>query len=139
MQGPSTIMDTSAGSVSRIECAVNFPNRGEALVSFYRHLAPLSINAALRILPLSSRIIVQPGMRSIFTPLKVGVEKPKTSLRKGDIALLASGGLICIFVQEAKSERPLNPLGVVDSGIDLIEGAGPGDTIRLSLKPLSLG
>ena len=108
-------------------------------MSFYRHLAPLTMNATLRILPLSSRIIVQPGMRSIFTPLKVGVEKPKTSLHKGDIALLASGGLICIFVQEVKSERPLNPLGVVDSGIDLIEGAGPGDTIRLSLKPLSLG
>ncbi len=73
-------------------------------------------------------------MRCLFTPLKVGVEKPRTSFVIGDVALLASGGLICVFLQEARSDRPLNPLGKVEERLDLFEGTKPGDTVRLSLS-----
>jgi len=107
---------------------------GRAKVSLYRHFSPLSVNAIMRILPVDSRVNVQPGMRCFFTPLKVGVEKPRTSFLRGDIALLASGGLICVFVQEVRSDRPLNPLGKVDEGLELFEGMRPGDTVRLSLS-----
>jgi hypothetical protein len=88
----------------------------------------------MRILPVDSRVNVQHGMRCFFTPLKVGVEKSRTSFVRGDVALLASGGLICVFVQEARSDRPLNPLGKVDEGLELFEGMKPGDTVRLSLS-----
>ena len=88
----------------------------------------------MRILPVDSRINVQPGMRCLLTPLKVGVEKPRASFVRGDVALLASGGLVCVFLQEARSDRPLNPLGKVDEGLELFEGMKPGDTVRLSLK-----
>ena len=91
----------------------------------------------MRILPVDSRVNVQPGMCCLFTPLKVGVEKPKTSFVRGDVALLASGGLICIFLKEARSDRPLNPLGRVDEKLDLFEGTGPGDSVRLSLSESS--
>lgn len=129
-----------AGSVSRIDCVASFIAGGRAKVSLYRHFSPLSINAIMRILPVDSRVNIQPGMRCLFTPLKVGVEKPRMSFLRGDVALLASGGLICIFVQEVRSNRPLNPLGKVDEGIELFEGMRQGDTIRLSLAgPLATG
>jgi hypothetical protein len=76
-------------------------------------------------------------MRCLFTSLKVGVEKPKTSFVRGDVALLASGGLICIFVKEARSDSLLNPLGKVEDGLDLFERMRPGDTVRLSLSQVS--
>ena len=123
-----------AGSVSRVDCVASFVGGGRARVSLYRHLSPLSVNAIMRILPVDSRVNVQPGMRCFFTPLKVGVEKPRTSFVKGDVALLASGGLICVFVKEAKSDRPLNPLGKVDEGLELFDGMRPGDSVRLSLS-----
>lgn len=123
-----------AGSVSRIECVASIRGGGRAKVSLYRHLSPLSVNAIMRILPVDSRINVQPGMRCLLTPLKVGVEKPRASFVRGDVALLASGGLVCVFLQEARSDRPLNPLGKVDEGLELFEGMKPGDTVRLSLK-----
>lgn len=123
-----------AGSVSRVDCVASFMGGGRAKVSLYRHFSPLSVNAIMRILPVDSRVNVQPGMRCFFTPLKVGVEKPRTSFLRGDIALLASGGLICVFVQEVRSDRPLNPLGKVDEGLELFEGMRPGDTVRLSLS-----
>jgi hypothetical protein len=79
-------------------------------------------------------------MRCFFTSLRVGVEKPRTSFLRGDIALLASGGLICVFLQEVRSDRPLNPLGKVDEGLELFEVMKPGDTVRLSLSgPLVTG
>jgi hypothetical protein len=73
-------------------------------------------------------------MCCLFTPLKVGVEKSRTSFVRGDVALLASGGLICVFVQEARSDRPLNPLGKVDEGLELFQGMKQGDAVRLSLS-----
>lgn len=125
-----------AGSVSRVDCVASFVGSGRAKVSLYRHLSPLSVNAIMRILPVDSRVNVQPGMRCFFTSLQVGVEKPRTSFVRGDIALLASGGLICVFVQEAKSDRPLNPLGKVDEGLELFDVMRPGDSVRLSLSEL---
>ena len=123
-----------AGSVSKVDLVASFNGGDRAKVSLYRHLSPLSINAVMRILPVDSRVNVQQGMCCLFTPLKVGVEKPKTSFVRGDVALLASGGLICIFLQEARSDRPLNPLGKVDEGLELFQGTRPGDSVRLSLS-----
>ncbi len=122
------------GSVSRIDCVASFVGGGRAKVSLYRHLSPLSVNAIMRILPVDSRVNVQPGMRCFFTPLKVGVEKPRASFVRGDVALLASAGLICVFVQEARSDRSLNPLGKVDEGLELFEGMKLGDSVRFSLS-----
>lgn len=133
-------MKPQAGSVSKVNCTVSFRAGGEAKISLYRHLSPLSVNAILRMLPIDSRVNVQPGMRCLFTSLAVGVEKPRTSYGRGDVALLASGGLICVFLQEVTSDRPLNPLGKVDQGLDLFERTGPGSTIHLTLsKPAATG
>ena len=126
--------ESLAGSVSKVDCVASFIRGGRAKVSLYRHLSPLSVNAIMRILPVDSRVNVQPGMRCLLTPLKVGVEKPRTSFVRGDVALLASGSLICIFLQEVRSDRPLNPLGKVDEGLELFDGMRPGDTVRLSLS-----
>jgi len=123
-----------AGSVSKVECLASFRGGGRGRVALFRHLSPLSVNAIVRILPVDSRVNVQPGMRCLFTSLKVGVEKPRTSFSRGDVALHASGGLICIFVKDAMSDSPLNPLGKVEDGLDLFEGMRPGDTVRLSLS-----
>ena len=126
--------EPTAGSVSKVACKASFRGGGEAKVSMYRHLSPISVNAVLRILPIDSRINVQTGMRSLFTSLKVGVEKPRASFTRGEVALLASAGLICVFLQEARSDRPLNPLGKVEEGLELFEGTKPGDTVRLTLE-----
>ncbi len=123
-----------AGSVSRVECVALFRGSGEAKISLFRHLSPLTVNAMLRILPVDSRVNIQPAMLCLFTSLRVGVEKPRTAFSRGDVAFLASGGLVCIFLRDAKSDRPLNPLGKVDDGLSLFDGAKPGDTVRLGLS-----
>ncbi|HKT21420.1 MAG TPA: hypothetical protein VJR06_02175, partial [Nitrososphaerales archaeon] len=51
---------------------------------------------------------------------------------RGDVAFLPSGGLVCVFTGSARSDRPLNPLGKVESGIELFDAIRPGDVIRIS-------
>jgi hypothetical protein len=122
----------AAGSVSKIDCVASVSGRGEAKVSMFRHLAPLTVNAVLRTLPFDSRVNLQPAMVCLLTQLRVGVEKPRTQFARGDVAFLPSGGLICVFLGEARSDRPLNPLGKVEGGIETFDSIRPGDVVRLS-------
>jgi hypothetical protein len=125
----------TAGSVSKVECVAAVRGRGEAKVSLFRHLAPLTLNALLRSFPLDSRANIQPAMVALFTDLRVGVEKPKVQFSRGDVAFLPSGGLICVFLAEVRSERPLNPLGKVEEGMELFDGLRAGDVVRFSAVP----
>ena len=120
------------GSVSRVLCRVEVRGKGEARVSLFRHLSPLTVNAFLRILPIESRVNLQRAMVSLFADVRVGVEKPRASFERGDIAFLASGGLLCVFLGSATSGRPLNPVGKVEAGMELFDSLRLGDVVRLS-------
>jgi hypothetical protein len=124
-----------AGSVSRIECVATVRGKGEARIALYRHMAPLTVNAILRSLPFDSRVSVQPPLVSLITDLKIGVEKPKTQFSRGDVAYLASGGLICIFLGDARSDRPLNPIGKVEAGLQIFDAMKAGEVVTLTSVP----
>jgi hypothetical protein len=83
-------------------------------------------------MPIESRTSIQQSMVSLFTSIKVGVEKPKSRFDRGDVAFLASNGLLCIFLKNVQSERPLNPVGKVDGGIEVLEALRTGAVIRLT-------
>ena len=123
----------AAGSVSKVECIATVGGKGRGTVSFYRHLAPVTVNAVLRSLPSDSRVNLQPSMVCILTDLRVGVEKPRTQFVRGDVAFLPSGGLICVFLGDSRSDRPLNPLGKVESGMEIFDSIKRGDVIHLAL------
>ena len=122
-------------SVSRILCKATVSGGGEANLYLFRHLAPLTVNAIVRVLPLESRASVQPKvMVSLFTSVRVGVEKPRSRFTRGDVAFLPSGALVCIFVKDVQSDRPLNPVGRVREGQeDVFDRVRSGDAIKLDL------
>ena len=128
----SSPVTPAAGSVSKVECLATVSGRGVARLSLFRHLAPLTVNAVLRTLPFDSRVNLQPSMVCLFTQLKVGVEKPRTQFARGDVAFLPSGGLFCIFLGDARSDRPLNPVGKVESGVETFDSVRLGDVVRLT-------
>jgi len=124
----------AAGSVSKVECVASVSGKGAAKVSFFRHLAPLTVNSILRTLPFDSRVSLQEPMVCLLTQIRVGVEKPRTLFAKGDVAFLPSGSLICIFLGDARSDRPLNPVGKVEGGMETLEAIRRGDVVRLALS-----
>ena len=123
----------AAGSVSKVEVQASISGRGQGTLSVFRHLAPITVSALLRTLPSDSRVTLQPAMVCLFTQLRVGVEKPRTKFARGDVAFLPSGGLICVFLGDAKSDRPLNPVGKVEQGIEAFDAIRPGDVVNLKL------
>ena len=123
----------AAGSVSKVDCVATVGGKGKSGLSFFRHLAPVTVNAILHSVPFDSRVNLQPSMVCLFTDLRVGVEKPRTQFSRGDVAFLAAGGLICVFLGDARSDRPLNPVGKVESGIETFDSIRRGDVVHLSL------
>jgi len=123
----------AAGSVSKVECTAIVRGKGKGTLAFYRHLAPVTVNAILRSLPSDSRVNLQPSMICLFTDLRVGVEKPRTQFGRGDVAYLPSGGLVCVFLGITKSDRPLNLVGKVESGIEVFDSIARGDVVHLAL------
>lgn len=119
-------------SVSKVECAATLRGKGRFVLGLYRHLAPVTVTALLDELPLASRTMVYPGMIALLTKIKTGVEKQRTEFSRGELAFLAANGSICIFLKNAKSERPLNPLGRIEEGLDVLERTSPGDVVEIA-------
>lgn len=119
-------------SVSKVECPATVRGKGDFKLGLYRHLAPVTVTAMLEELPIASRATIYPGMITLMTKIKTGVEKQRTEFSKGDVAFLAATGSICIFLKNAKSERPLNPVGKVEEGLEVLLKATAGDVVQIS-------
>jgi len=120
-------------SVSKVECSVSVRGKGNFTLGLYRHLAPMTVTAVLEELPLASRAMVTPGaMLMLLTRIKIGVEKQRLEFSKGDVAFLAANGSLCIFLANVRSQRPLNPVGKVEEGLDLLQRITAGDVVEIS-------
>jgi uncharacterized protein len=119
-------------SVSKIECAATVRGKGKFTFGLYRHLAPITVTALLGEFPLASRATIYPGMITLMTKIKTGVEKQRMEFSRGDVAFLAATGSICIFLKNAKSERPLNPIGKIEEGLEVLQRAAAGDVVEIS-------
>ena len=119
----------SAGSVSRFKITIEIQDKGSALAELVRHLAPLTIGALLKSLPLQDRVHWYAD-KFVYneTGLVIGLEKPKTEFRRGDIAYLPSNSSFCVFVQDAKV-HPMNSLGTVISNLEVVESSQSGDVM----------
>jgi hypothetical protein len=120
-------------SVSKVECSVTIRGKGKFTLGLYRHLAPVTVTALLDELPLASRAMVSPGaMLTLLTKIKIGVEKQRLEFSKGDVAFLAANGSICVFLANVKSQRPLNPVGKVEEGLEVVQTVAAGDVVEIA-------
>ena len=127
-------MQPGAGSVSRFKLEIEVASKGSAHWELVRHLAPLTSMALLKGLPLQDRVHrFSDKFVYIETGLVIGAEKQKTKFVRGDLAFLTSNGSVCVFLTEA-TVQPMNPLGRMVAGIEIIESSQPGD-VMIVKKP----
>ncbi len=86
-------------------------------------------------LPIRARVSrYKDSFISILTDIVAGSEKAKREYSRGDIAFLTYNGSICIFLKDVKLDKPMNPLGRVVKGFEIIESLNSGDSITLNLS-----
>jgi uncharacterized protein len=128
-------------SVSKVECKAVIRGKGEVKFDIFKHLAPVTVSAILRELPINARVTIYPkAMICLLTGIKAGVEKQRFEFAKGDIAFLPANGSLCFFLANAKSQSPLNPVGKLEADLGVLSGLSAGDTMEIvQLREVSEG
>jgi hypothetical protein len=120
-----------AGSVSRLRLEIQVSSKGSAICEVVRHLSPITSATILKSLPLQDRVH-RFGENFVYieTGLVIGAEKQRSRFKRGEVAFMVSNGSVCIFVKDA-AVQPMNPLGTVLSGLEVVDSGAPGDVITI--------
>jgi len=96
-----------------------------------RIFSPITVNAIVKLLPLEGRAAVWQSEVYFEIPLKMGLEKPKEKVRKGDLAYWPLGGAFCIFFGDMRPYTPVNLIGQITENIDMFSKVRSGMKIRV--------
>ena len=131
-------MPSDGSSVSRIEIQLMINDKHKITAEFKRHLSPLTINKIIKKMPISGLIIkYDDQFVYVKTELNVGIEKPVSIFKKGNIAFSPSGNFLSVFLKDTSTAQKYSLLGDVTSdNLDLLLSVGAGDI--LSFKKLTL-
>ena len=108
------------------------PGKGPIVAKLYKHLSPVTLTKLQRAVPLTGRVnLYEKSFAYILTTVVTGEEKAKKELRKGEVAFMPAGSMLCFFLQDTRSYKPMNPLGEVSEGMDVLESCKRGDSIQV--------
>ena len=117
--------------ISRIRVRFLLENLGEAEGELVRYLAPRTIEALMKSMPIDGRLSVWKEEVYFETPVKVGSEKPRATVDTGAIAYWPMGAAICIFYGKSQPYSPVNLLGKVTRNLELFKQAKRGSRVRV--------
>jgi len=101
-----------------------------------RFLAPRTVDAIVKSLPLSGRITRIAGGLYFQVGLRLGVEKARRQFKRGEVAYWPLADALCLFEREAMLYTPANPVGSVESGLEIAEQAKSGQRISVVMRRL---
>ena len=130
----------SSGTISEMLMKATVPGRGELNARLLKHLSPVTFSMIQRSVPITGRLnFYEKIFAYVLTNVTNGEEKAKKEFKRGDVAFMPSGSMICFFLQDTRSYKPMNPLGVVTSGLETLEASKRGDylEIRSIVNPIS--
>ena len=118
-------------SVSRIPIKIIIEKIGEAEGEFIRHLAPRTVDTIVRALPVEGRAALWKEEVYFEIPAKMGEEKAKPKVEKGDLAFWPMGSALCIFYGESQPYSAVNIVGKVTKNLELFAKVKSGSVIRV--------
>jgi hypothetical protein len=118
-------------SVSRIPIKFIIEKPSEAEGELVRHLAPRTIDAITKRLPLEGRAALWKEEVYFEIIVKAGEEKAKPTVEKGTIAYWPMGSAICIFYGESQPYSPVNIIGTITKNLELWKQVKSGTKIRI--------
>ncbi|MBS7637724.1 hypothetical protein KEJ49_02375 [Candidatus Bathyarchaeota archaeon] len=121
-------------SLSRIPIRISFPDLNsspEARGELVRIYAPLTVETILRRLPIDGRAHRIDGGISIIIEIRRGEEKPVRRVEEGSIAYWPMGGAINVYLTSTTTPNPVNRIGRVIEGLEVLEGIPSGSRVRV--------
>jgi uncharacterized protein len=120
-------------SVSRIPILITINNVIDLEGELVRHLSPLTIKRIISRLPITNLVNnFQNNFIQIKFELDIGIEKPKTIFKKGDIAFSPISNNLCIFLNNFVHNQQLNLVGFIkEDGTNELLKTKAGDFISI--------
>ena len=116
-------------SASRVLIRFTVEGVGEAEGELVRHLAPRTVNAITKRLPLEGRAAIWKEEVYFEVPVKMGTEKAEPTVEKGAVTYWPMGNALCIFYGESQPYSPVNIVGQVTKNLELFEQVKSGTKI----------
>lgn len=105
----------------------NFEVTGELV----RILSPRTVEALSMVLPISSSAFLWKEEIYFTTGISVGPEKPKATVKPGDIAYWPPGMAFCIFYGKTQPYSPVNIMGRVTSPLEPLKKVRQGEWVKV--------
>ena len=116
-------------SMSRIPIKFTIEGIGEAEGELVRHLAPRTVDAIAKSLPIEGRSALWREEVYFQIPVKLGKEKAEPTVEKGAVAYWPMGNAFCIFYGGSQPYSPVNIVGQVTKNLELFERVKSGTKI----------
>lgn len=121
----------SVESISRTPIRIVAEGIGEAEGELIRFMAPRTVEAILKSLPLEGRAALWKEEVYFEIPVKMGGEKSVKTVKKGTLAYWPMGNAICIFYGETQPYSQVNVVGHLDKNLDLFRKVKSGTRLRI--------
>lgn len=127
-------MQMSQESITKVPIKFTIENVGEAEGELIRHLAPRTIDAITKNLPIEGRAALWKEEVYFEVPVKAGDEKAKPTVEKGTIAYWPMGSSLCIFYGESQPYSPVNVMGTVTKNLEIFADTKSGTRIKVERR-----
>ncbi len=121
-----------ARDFSRVGIRLVVEALGEAEGEMIRYLAPRTVDALSRNLPLEGRAALWKNAVHFEVSIRMGSEKPKNMAAKGALAYWPMGRAFCIFYDETRPHGQVNIIGQVTKNLEMFRQIKSGAKIVVS-------
>ena len=127
----SKLTSSNKANISRTVVRFIIKGIGQAEGEFRRHLAPRTVNAIIRNLPIEGRAAIRMEQVYFEIPVKMGTEKGKTTVEEGTVAFWPMGSALCVFFGKTQPYGMVNVIGRITKNIELFRRIRSGNTIKV--------
>ncbi len=116
---PEPSVKPPESDVSRYKVRLVVEDYGAAEGELIRFQSPITVDNLAKALPFEGRAARWKEEIYFETPVKLGVEKPKSNVDVGTIAYWPMGSALCIFYGTTQPYSPVNLVGKITSNLEL--------------------
>jgi hypothetical protein len=120
-------------SFSRIPFSFTVTGRGRAEGFLIRHLSPFAVGHIMKARKVEGVLTREGDVLVMVAGLSVGPEKTRRSFQRGSVTYLPLDGSIRFYLSDGESLRPMNHLGEITAGLEILMKARSGDSGTLEV------